>query len=509
MVGKINKKKQIISRFDRSLDAVSIDLSEFVTIGTELPEWNDFLAELCQSPVSKEEQVQIITSKRKKFRSLILDATQEETTRLCLMKNIVIFYLNPIYFPFHTCFEWILSCMNEMMSDCTFVISSIREICSSLWNTFSSELQIQNELFTAQKWMVTLSSMTVLDRDFSWLSVNDKHSLNLKTVLGVHQKLLTFLLSTDSLSCVTVTNEKTEGNVTNNEIVKLAKESIQRLSLYIELIRNIYILLKVHWNGLHLSCFIEDQEWLLSLHECFSVCLYLLAVSSGDTSSSNALNNSDSSDNQQLSSKDLMNSCGSTMIILCFYFWKIDQKRNSADTILVSQFESFVLSLTSLDQFSSVLFGSFLVGVPMTYQSSSISHFSFIARAALIRGIITLADPQNTFFPASILLSESLTEFLLFCSSKGESFDQLFNLQSIEVWLNQLSTVLTKETTEEMVKSSENYLIMSLRIMKLIKASWNHPNRQVSNSLMSFSSYYCASCFSFLSLVSLDKSYDA
>jgi hypothetical protein len=489
MVGKINKKKQIISRFDRSSSAITIDVSDFVGIYSALPIWNEFLKELGQSHHSKEEQLQIIASNRKKFRSFLLDYTQEEINRLFLMKNLLIFYLNPIFFPFHTSFEWILSCMSEMKSTgCVNVVSSIREVCSTFWNFLFKEIQSQHDQNTAsslQKWMVTLSSMILLDRDFSWLSVNVNDSMNIKVVLCMHQKLLSSLLDPASSSSEKEKAEKREESnasslaTSNDGPVRLAKESIQLLSLYIELIRNIYILVKAHWNDL--SAFSVDEEWMLSLKESFSLCLYLLTAS-GNSNSNNGSDTTNSNfnlnDNHQLSSKDLMNSCGSTLSILCFYFWKMDQ--SSVTTVTTSPFLLFLSSLTSLDQFSVVSFGSFVSNIPLTKGSSAFSHLSLIARAALTRGIITLADTQNTFFSTCQLLNESLMEFLFVCSSKGESFDQLFCLQSVEVWLNQVSLLFVKEfVTVEVIETSENYLIMTLKIMKLIKASWNHPNRQV------------------------------
>ena len=66
-------------------------------------------------------------------------------------------------------------------------------------------------------------------------------------------------------------------------------------------------------------------------------------------------------------------------------------------------------------------------------------------------------------------------DFLYLYSSTGESFAQIFNLQSMEVWLKQ-STNMFLEGEGDSMKigrgTKEEYLEMSKRILKLLKICW-------------------------------------
>jgi hypothetical protein len=459
MVGKVTRKKQFVTRHERSDAPVAIDLSNFVARLESLKEWQE-LIDCLSLQATSQDQLKELTAKKKTIRTFLLDSSKSEDQRLYLLTNVLVVFLFPVYFPFHLSLEWIVGCLTEMKKQQQEfpVEKAIKEAAVKLWttellNSFSSLIDMK----TLQRFVPSLSAMISLQRDFSWMELAvigeiNPHELTVNSIFDLQVRIMIYLLN----------YMRSDGETA---ALLLASENIQVSGLTTEILRNSAVLLKQELAN-KLTTTVNPEVARQSLNNnqnLFRIAFQLLTLSSAN-------------------SKDLLTTSGQVVALLqCLEVLKTSTEQKIASEILFRNVKEFIQAIVSGDRFSD--WKGSLELFSASSDSLGTEPISLIVKCAIIRGFITIAElgKENSL---NFLLDDQLTNFLLSSSSQGESAQQLFALHTLECWSNELFSLFQQFNRSISNDSCNKFLQIAEQFLPVLKSGWSHPNRQVLHFLV-------------------------
>ena len=481
MVGKTFRKKQVVSQHERQEEGASIDLCQLLgllehtdeleqhALMDTLPtDFKTFLQNLVAEK-SSSGQIRVLQAQKRKMRTLLTSMTSPLTAaQLKIIMSILLkLYLYPCYFAFQTTLEWLTSCFHEIdeqqkknstdtdaVSVVNIIASTSAEILDSViikeWKLYQQTLDNNNtvDCNIILQWLPAFNALALLDREFQWMSVQDMSPLkNYATLL-----FEMFQLSCKQLGC------DTSSSTSSLSVPQLIKWG----SICTECSRNLVAVLKSRRSVNSLL----TTTWFIDLLKVTLTSSWQLLAS------------------EHVPTKDAYTSAGAAFVlsfaVLLQQFDSANVESGLADLIRVVCCQQ----TSSQDSYALGKLSSFAAS-PSLIPVKLLKDFPCTSRCSLLRGlmhtteIVTLLAPDTR----SLYFDEILDTVSYLCLH-GNSTDQLYAMQSLEVWICRLHDLLRRNLlTAELIEQIRVSFVRSRLslITKVLCTSWAHPARQVSH----------------------------
>lgn len=374
MVGKPYRKKQAVLQQERFGDLVPIEILGEIA-NSEIPQEILEFFGLLKSQSSSQDQNRVVQTHKRKFRSILCNFDISNDKLFQILEPLLNFYLLPQYFPFHTSMEWIVGCMGEISSSKNIDFRSfLAKVCLSILDIFTQDTKTLDTQFL-QLWLPSIASITLIDRDFGWLS--SAETVSSGTILRFINTLI---------SIIRVNNDYLEEANNNSNIS--TPDIIQRGGISTEGMRCLVILLKNN------KQFIFSQKLDPIFKEKFAIFSQI---------SQSILFN-------VLSQKDSLTSAGSLLL--------------------------FVKSLGDSEEEISLVIFDYLHSL---FTENETKDFGSTPKCSLLRAALTSLSPsQLIYHKYSQTLIDFILHHILKLCVQGDSQAQLYALQTIEVWISKL-----------------------------------------------------------------------
>jgi hypothetical protein len=444
MVGKVNRKKQFVSRHERSEAPVSLDLSELLANDPRTPaDWQETLNQI-STLTSSSAQIKILQAQKKKLRALLVETSIPAEEKHVLLRSLLVLFLHPAYFPFHTTLEWISSTMQELRDEHP-IAEIIASVSNELWPRIIPRDRQLAELKSLQQSNLFLSALIVLHRDFNWLPLDGPSGqLHLLPIVLFHVAALRVVLR----------------QIAGDQPL-LAAENIHTLGLGSELLRNLAVLLKQNLSALAAA---DSAAWRAALLELETAAAEALTLSQP--------------------SRDLLTTAGQCLGLALAVHWSAGA---------APSFPAIFARVRGL--LPALAAATTLADLPLPSPQPS-PVLSTSAKCGLLRGFVQLAElPGAETASLALLLDEAAADFLLHSCSGGESQQQLFALFGLESWMKSCQPALlailsvpsnpnpnTPDPSSVAEAEAVRFLRLARRAFPVLRASWAHPNRQVSHN---------------------------
>lgn len=496
-MGKSQKKKQALVAFELSKETVlGFTPGDFLSIDDSwaaLPTVVEVLLSSLQDAHSFKEQVLIIQSHKSKIRKFL---TAENTSRPELVSAVRILlqlYLLPKYTPLRNSLEWIgetigrierglLLSLREVMAETVgaimlhFCISVAKFSCTSE-NVFG-EIKEEIPLELLMAWTATFNIIAVLDSDFLLLDLayvySDDEYILLDVLISALSRVIQFCTAT-----IVVSVESADKQAGSAELLRYG-ECCSEAS------RGIMTALKARK-----STFVVNAQVSKELDLVANVMSSLLVKEGID--------------------RDLATSVGMCIAaILWFNQPKECRSSISFHCCQILAVLSLLLNYQINDQLRTIEHA--LYGIPHVI-INGIPKYSFIARTAIVRGIIVIYSDEVLFsfpgvdqimeirdylcnsipaFEGSQILEEqiasqpliisALFEFMNYVSDHELPLVKNYGFYSFEAWLTKIIAIIQRTGSYAvMVRdlSSLSFHESLFTISSKALLAWSHPSKQV------------------------------
>jgi hypothetical protein len=470
MVGKPFRKKQVVAQYERPEEAINIDIpwllggDNYQAALAELPmEFQLFLLQFSQEKTSLG-QVRALQSQKRKMRTLLLGPSISQDQKLACMELLLKLYLFPNFFVFQTSLEWIGSCIHELQQ---VGDNSVVEIVSKIGTeilvdvpTSRAELDSQHVL----RWLPAFNALAVLDRETQWLSYAQSGQ-NMALIPYASVLIELFSMASEQLRGQQHPGSGSDGETQGDDLDaehQAVPQLIQWSNICTECARNVVSVLKCR-KQLSLSLMENTTgQFAISLTKLFIQSWHLLQ-------------------SEFVPSKDSYTSAGSAVVLVF-------------SLLLPSAFEmsvvnNFVRCICRNEKLSSEVVSTLekACSSQLTITPFDLSTVPVISKCSLLRGIVHILDIELllTVNDVDSLFFEEILLSICHHCLHGKSSDQLYALQTLEVWVVRLLDLLRRDTATTKAPVLSLQTLFSKTKVSLVSnvlcVSWAHPARQVSH----------------------------